>query len=76
MADAPTCPRHGHPLEVVEEGMLNGTLVRYWAGCPGVPCQQHEHAVATGRCRCRPCRKEVRTEDVRHEEPSLFGGEQ
>ena len=37
--NAPTCPRHGHDLQVVEEGDLNGTTVRYWAGCPGKPRQ-------------------------------------
>jgi hypothetical protein len=35
----PTCHRHGHPLEVVEEGHINGALVRYWGRCPGKPAQ-------------------------------------
>lgn len=81
---APMCPRHKtQPLVVVEEGVLNGTLVRYWAGCPGtttkkVYCTFHwpEH-VPSGSCVCRggvhtPCHAEVRTEDSDHAEPELF----
>lgn len=81
------CPKHGHPLEMVEEGVLNGTLVRYFAGCPGtttkiIRCQYHalrgEHDPSF-HCACRggvhrPCHAEVRTEESTADEPSLFEG--
>ena len=73
---APTCPRHQKPLDIVEEGVLNGVLVRYWAGCPGRICLRHADdptAPRTG-CICQPCRYETRTEDSDHVEPDLFGG--
>ena len=82
---APTCPRHKTPLTLLEEGVLNGVTVRYWAGCPGtttkvVQCQFHaakdEH-VPHHRCACRggvhtPCHVETRTEDTDHQQPDLF----
>ena len=81
----PTCPKHGTDLVVVEEGVLNGTLVRYWGGCPGTtskffPCVWHKANPWTPRewCVCRggkhfPCHYETRTEDTSHDEPDLFG---
>ena len=47
-AAAPVCPRHNEPLQVVEEGVLNGTLTRYWGLCPGTPGRLVDSCVAHG----------------------------
>ena len=41
MTARPTCRRHGDTMRVVEEGVLNGATVRYWA-CEGVPGQRND----------------------------------
>ena len=65
---SPVCPKHKTPLTVVEEGVLNGVLVRYWSGCPGKPrqlvdgCPDHGDSLYARRrraldlrgCLCRP----------------------
>jgi hypothetical protein len=43
---APTCRYHG-AMHVVEEGTLNGTLVRYFA-CHGSPAEQVDTCPAHG----------------------------
>ena len=83
----PTCPRHGHPLRLLEEGVLNGVVRRYWGLCPGettkrVMCVWHKHRdqwKPFDRCSCgggvqQPCHLEVVVDAAEHEEPDLFGG--
>lgn len=71
------CPKHGKPLALVADGVLNGTRVTYWGQCPGGEprgrartCVYHlNHPRTPGEyCACRevkppaPCHREVRVE--------------
>jgi hypothetical protein len=84
----PTCPRHGHRLDVIEEATLSdGVLEQWWGACPGEPrdgviCDFHvshpfDHPQSPRICDCRAalaatCGYAIKTHTRPDAETSLF----